>query len=453
MKQLFSILFAFVLILTSCEVNEDKPAPIELKIELSEQTVVLGCESQECTVSVTSPDFWVATTQSEWIAISNDSGIKGTNELVFSVAENKEVEGRVGTILVQNLAGTLNAELCVEQRAFVPSEILLSSNTLQYGFDGGSIDVAISANFEYEIVANCDWMTLEPISNGIMVVVEPSVVCQKRTTEIVIYSQKYDVSKSIAVEQAPFVPYLEIEAVSTLDFDYEGGVKSLSITSNFEYEIVSDDDWVTIEKTATGIDVTVKPIYPVLNIPRATSFLISDTLYDCGQTEILISQSAKESDFQIGEMVEYSGVVGIVFYRDAEITKLVSVEQCKSSWSTEFVVVGASDCNNGVNNMAVIQSVDSWESKYPAFAWCANLGEGWYLPAYSELYDIWEVKSTLNQALEANGYVALGADYNYYYWSSTEGDNNNALKLYFATGVWDHYYKYSEYFVRAVYIF
>ena len=152
-------------------------------------------------------------------------------------------------------------------------------------------------------------------------------------------------------------------------------------------------------------------------------------------------------------MVEYGGAIGIVFYRDATITKIVSVEQGKAKWSTEFISVGATDYDNGMNNMTVVQGVDQWESKYPAFAWCANLGEGWYLPAYSELYDIWEVKSTLNEALEANGYTALGVDYNYYYWSSTECDDNNVFKLYFSTGVWDRYYKYGEYYIRAVYQF
>ena len=63
------------------------------------------------------------------------------------------------------------------------------------------------------------------------------------------------------------------------------------------------------------------------------------------------------------------------------------------------------------------------------------------------------MKSTLNEALEANGYTALGVDYNYYYWSSTECDDNNVFKLYFSTGVWDRYYKYGEYYIRAVYQF
>ena len=457
MRHLFSLLLALGLILTSCELDsgaDDRgPAPLEFKIELSEQTMEVEYELQEYSIYVTSPDFWVATTQSEWITIVTDSGVEGKQELIFSVERNEDIESRSGVITIENEAGTLSTELNVVQRPFVPTEISLSSASLKYGYEGGRQEVAVSANFDYEVDVDCEWITYENISNGISIIVEPSVVCQKRTAEVVIYSQRYDISKSIAVEQAPFEPYFEVEAKSVLDFDYEGGVKSISISSNFEYDVISDSDWVVINKTAKGIDVVVEPLYPIMNIPRSTSIIISDTRYDYGDTEVVISQSCKESDFQVGEMVEYGGAIGIVFYRDATITKIVSVEQGKAKWSTEFISVGATDYDNGMNNMTVVQGVDQWESKYPAFVWCANLGDGWYLPAYSELYDIWEVKSTLNEALEANGYTALGVDYNYYYWSSTECDDNNVFKLYFSTGVWDRYYKYGEYYIRAVYQF
>ena len=402
---------------------------------------------------MTSPDFWEATTECEWITIEGDTGISGTQELKFSVAFNEEVDGRQGVICVQNELGTLYAELSVEQGAFLPAELSLSAVRLNYGFDGGVQEVSIACNYDYDIEVDCSWLTYQRVANGISVTVEPSVICEERSTEIVVVNEKYNISASIAVVQAPFVPCLEIEQISALDFDYTGGTKSIAITSNFEYEIVSESDWVIIDKTATGINIVVKALYPVLNVPRSTSFTISDSMYGFEDTVVAVSQQCKESDFAIGDMVEFNGVRGVVFYRDTSTTKIVSVEQGKAGWSTEFVSTYATDYNNGMNNMSVIQSIDSWETKYPAFAWCANLGESWYLPARAELYAIWEKMAVLNEALVANGYTAIGVDQNYYYWSSTQSDKSNAYKLYFTTGVWDHYYKYSEYFVRAVYAF
>lgn len=455
MKHLFSILCTLAIILMSCgcDKEQDKPALPNPEILLSQQSIEVDYKSQECSIYVTSPDFWEATTECEWITIEGDTGISGTQELKFSVAFNGEVEARQGVICVQNELGTLYAELSVEQGAFLPAELSLSAVMLNYGFDGGVQEVSIACNYDYDIEVDCSWLTYQRVANGISVTVESSTISNERSAQIVVYSERYNISKTIAVVQAPFVPKLEIEKVSTLEFDYTGGTATIAIASNFEYEIVSESDWVVIERSKEGITLTIKPLYPVVNIPRSTSFIISDTLYDCGDTEITISQQCKESNFSIGEMVEFNGVKGIVFYHNADITKIVSVEQGKACWSTEYVAIDATDERNGMNNMAVVQVVDAWESKYPAFAWCANLGEGWYLPARSELYDIWEVKSELNVELVANKYPAIGVDYNYYYWSSTQSDSNNAFKLYFSTGVWDYYYKYGEYFVRAVYVF
>lgn len=452
MKHLFSILFALVLILTSCE-NKDDQTSASLKITLSEQSVELEPQAQEYSIYVTASDLWVAATQDEWIDIITDRGVAGTQELKFRVECNYELESRTGTIIFENEAGACCAEFSVEQMAFIPSDMDISTNYLQYGYEGGRQEIVVSANFPYDVDVDCDWVSYEILANGLAVIVEPSTVCQMRSAEIVLYKDEYDISKSITIEQAAFAPYLDIEAVSALNFDYMGGMQTISISSSFEYEIITDADWLTIDRTDAGIEVTVEPIYPVLNKPRATSIQIADLIYGCEGREIVVSQSGKESNFQVGEMVEYSGAVGVVFYSDAYTTKVVSVKQGKTIWSKEYVEIGASDADNGGNNMAVVQAIDSWQNNYPAFAWCADLGEGWYLPAKNELLAIYNAMSALNETLIANGYTAIGDEYNYYYWSSTEKGKNNAYKLYFSTGVSDDYYKSGEYFIRAVYSF
>lgn len=452
MRQLFSLLFVLVLIFTSCE-RDDKLASSQSKITLSEQSVELEFESQEHSVYVTSSDFWIATSQNEWITIITDRGVAGSQELKFSVECNYELESRTGIIIIENEAGTSSVQLSVEQAAFQPSDIDIPINYLQFRYEGGEQEIVISANFEYDVDVNCNWVSYEILANGIAVIVEPSTVCQSRYAEIVIYKEKYDISESITIEQRAFEPYLDIAEISELNFDYKGGIQTIPIESSFEYEVISDADWLTIDITSAGVKVSVEPIFPVLNRPRTASIQILDSQYGCEGADIVVSQSGKESDFQIGEMLEYSGSVGVVFYRDTYTTKIVSVEQSRASWSVEYVAIGASDSANGMNNMAVVQAIASWESKYPAFAWCANLGEGWYLPAKNELSAIYAVKSAINETLISNGYTTVGTDHNYYYWSSTQKDANNAYKLYLSTGVSDHYYKSGEYFVRAVYCF
>ena len=68
----------------------------------------------------------------------------------------------------------------------------------------------------------------------------------------------------------------------------------------------------------------------------------------------------------------------------------------------------------------------NWRADYPAFAWCANLGSGWYLPAIEELKLFTlndSVHDAVNRTLTAKGGTRL---YNKgdseWYWSSTEHD-------------------------------
>ena len=78
--------------------------------------------------------------------------------------------------------------------------------------------------------------------------------------------------------------------------------------------------------------------------------------------------------------------------------------------------------------MAVVKAITDWESKYPAFKWCADLGEDWYLPAKQELQTIYNNRT----AIDANLTDELGA---YPYWSSTERDYQNSSGVFCAWGV------------------
>ena len=78
---------------------------------------------------------------------------------------------------------------------------------------------------------------------------------------------------------------------------------------------------------------------------------------------------------------------------------------------------------------------------FPAFRWCRNKGEGWYLPAINELITInkaihggkleknKEARKRFNKILENNGGKKIGR-YNVYF-SSTEKDEMKAYAIYF----------------------
>ena len=154
--------------------------------------------------------------------------------------------------------------------------------------------------------------------------------------------------------------------------------------------------------------------------------------------------------YSVGDIVTIDGTDGVVLYASEDIVYLISVEEASKQWSTESVTTNATDYYNGLNNMKTIQVIEGWESKYPAFKWCADLGEGWYLPAYYELIGIYNAKDTLNEVLSANGYTTLGTNY---YWSSTESSSGKAYDCTFSSGGYNNSSKSDLDNVRAIYRF
>lgn len=94
--------------------------------------------------------------------------------------------------------------------------------------------------------------------------------------------------------------------------------------------------------------------------------------------------------YEVGDVYFGNGKSGIVFWvtDDGRHGKIVSADYGYCQWANIDVEAGQLDVfdeDDGMNNMAKIREVDGWHEKFPAFAWCADKGEDWYLPARNEL--------------------------------------------------------------------
>ena len=139
-----------------------------------------------------------------------------------------------------------------------------------------------------------------------------------------------------------------------------------------------------------------------------------------------------QGSYKVGDYYNENGKEGVVFWVDAsgEHGKIISLTESKTAlqWasvkSEQERLIGADDKENGANNMAKVQQIYEWQSKYPAFKWCADLGEGWYLPAIEELKLFTldnTVRNAINQTLATKGGTKIPDIGTYHwYWSSTE---------------------------------
>ena len=168
-----------------------------------------------------------------------------------------------------------------------------------------------------------------------------------------------------------------------------------------------------------------------------------------------------ERIWKVGDYYNVDGKEGVVFWVDetGKHGKIVSMDQTKSQWCTydeywKKLTGIATDRSNGMNNLRSIMKIDEWRNKYPAFAWCADHGDGWYLPAIDELKELLlndEVHSKVNGTLEQKrGSVMYSKGAYEWYWSSTEENKRYAWFVTMYDGTTCDYRRTDNRYVRAV---
>ena len=131
---------------------------------------------------------------------------------------------------------------------------------------------------------------------------------------------------------------------------------------------------------------------------------------------------------QIGDFYDDGEKIGVVFWVDGSGRhgKIISPQESFDFWEAAYPqkLIGANDRWDGMNNMHKVRQIPYWREKYPAFAWCADLGKDWYLPSKEELIFLMSVANLINPTLEMYG-VKITTDYcDTLYWSSTETNNS-----------------------------
>ena len=181
-------------------------------------------------------------------------------------------------------------------------------------------------------------------------------------------------------------------------------------------------------------------------------------------------------EYAIGELYDVNGVKGVVcqLSEDRRHGLIISLEELYMPWSVfrkpELRTVGADHRTDGrVNMQTVARYIEannlSWED-FPAFKWCREQGEGWYLPAIDELLTIGHnynggsrlhndrrARNAFNGTLKEAGGERM--DRMVYYFSSTEIDDKNAYTSHMS--IEPPYVveipKYNKFLVRAVHRF
>lgn len=180
--------------------------------------------------------------------------------------------------------------------------------------------------------------------------------------------------------------------------------------------------------------------------------------------------------YAVGDYYDFNGVKGVVckVTEDGLHGMVVSLDEVMIPWSVfrkpDLRTVGAVDRTDGRVNMETVaryiaENGLSWDD-FPAFKWCREQGEGWYLPAIDEVLAIGnnfnggtrmhydrQARNRFNDALKEHGGKRM--DRLVYYFSSTEQDEKSVhtshmdMKPPYVVEI----PKYNKFLVRAVHLF
>ena len=284
MKKLLIMLAAVGMVFTACEgggvEEENGQKEFTSSIKLSQSEIEVDCEDGEYSIKVTSPYSWQAASYFDWIEVETEAGTGGTETLQFSVEPNDGLQERRGVIVINNrwLEG-MYSELKIVQKG--NSIILDCPEKFYISSKGEEKLVEIEANFEYEASIDADWLSYEVVDNGVKVAAMASNGSENRTAILTITSDKYGISKVVEIIQSSFVPEL-VSSDKNLDFAVIGGEKFVAVTTNVDYEISSDAEWLTCTKDSEGVTVTVTASDSIKE--RVAKVLLSNAEYGISQS-------------------------------------------------------------------------------------------------------------------------------------------------------------------------
>ena len=204
-----------------------------------------------------------------------------------------------------------------------------------------------------------------------------------------------------------------------------------------------------------------------LIINKASVELNSIEIADwAGVNEIPDTCISNNHSYKIGDFYpipdDPKTAIGIVYWvmpgTNGREGKIVSFDTDTLKWSESNNYQLGTSIAVGTNNIAVVREIDPTLQEFPAFKWCADKGDGWYLPARYELHVLnkqWiSNKEKINNNIQlAGGEILLETDI---YLASSESRSypNNYVETYnFEDKGWPSVEKNTHQRIRAVKFF
>lgn len=225
-------------------------------INLGYYSVTASSESSTTAVSVSSNIDWYTICDSRWITLATQTG-SGDGSISFTVDANTTEFNREGIITVFNAQYDTYVELFVRQVSSVKPYIKLEPQSFVVSSTGSTNTISVSANCDYEITTDVDWIILDASSGtgygSVSFTTLPSDRMVQNAGNIVFSNSA--VSSYVTVERMSAERYLSASTNSILS-ENTGGTFDVSVYSNVNWVVRVD----TQEETLSTPWLSATPI-------------------------------------------------------------------------------------------------------------------------------------------------------------------------------------------------
>ena len=266
MRRLFAFL-ASTLLIWGCEVLFQKEPPIITLDSDQSKDVAVSAEGESFNVSFTSSLAWTSEVvysggTEDWISVDKTSGEGGYAIVKIKVTVLKNESGAERSARLVIKSDTVSEEITVIQSAAISETepiFRLSENSADVGAEGGTVDVTVIANVEYEYSIPVDWITeVTAVKSSDMIhtfKVAPNVASEPRSATISFCGNAHCVPFTINQAGAEVSARLDVDVKSiSVPADGLETPYVVNVMADTEWMVDSDSDWCTVTPSSGSND-------------------------------------------------------------------------------------------------------------------------------------------------------------------------------------------------------
>lgn len=308
-------------------------------------------------------DYEVEESAKTWITSATTRGLS-TTTLKFRIAPNDDLQKREGCIIIHS--GKLKDEpITVYQEGSTPN-IVLTQNEYAVGSEGETIKVELKSNINYEVqIPQVDWIT-EAVTRAYSSHTHSFTIAKNdtydaREAEILFTDKENGITEKVKVTQAQRDGI--VASKHAYDMDEAGGVVTMDIAANIDFNTSIDADW--IKETATSRGLTNKTLSFTVDamtegVSRTGKITFTDKAGLISETVTILQKKYLYLEKNAAELVETKTV------KLAYVCVLPNESLTWSSSDTNVASVTQEGVVTGINKGTAIITVATKDGKYKA---------------------------------------------------------------------------------------